>query len=180
LSPYAVTKKVNELYAAVFQDKYDVAAIGLRYFNVFGPRQDPDGPYAAVIPRWIKALMAGEPCVIFGDGGTSRDFCYVDNAVQANLLAAHCPPAATGTAYNVAYGGRVTLNELYEQLRSRVEQLLPGVEAGPKVYEHPRPGDIRHSQADLENVTTALGYEPAYDLARGLDVAMPWYVRSSR
>jgi UDP-N-acetylglucosamine/UDP-N-acetyl-alpha-D-glucosaminouronate 4-epimerase len=176
LSPYAVTKVSNELYAAVFQDKYGLATVGLRYFNVFGPRQDPNGPYAAVIPRWISALLAGRPCVVYGDGESSRDFCYVANAVQANLLAAVCPPTATGGAYNVAYGGRTTLNELYEQLRRRVEQVRPGSAFGHKIHEPARPGDIPHSQADLGKISQALGYVPAYDLKAGLTEAMPWYV----
>lgn len=178
LSPYAVTKWTNELYAAAFQDKYGLPVVGLRYFNVFGPRQDPDGPYAAVIPRWVKALLAGQPCRIYGDGQTSRDFCYVANAVQANLLAAFCPDAATGTTYNVAYGGRTTLNELYDELRRRVQELRPDLRLGDKVHEGSRAGDIRHSQADLGKITGALGYVPAYDLKAGLSEAMPWYVRS--
>lgn len=176
LSPYAVSKFADELYASVFQRAYGLRVVGLRYFNVFGARQDPQGPYAAVIPRWIRSLMMGAPCLVFGDGETSRDFCYVANTVQANLLAAHCRDDATGVAYNVSYGGRTTLNQLYDELRQRVERLRRDARVGDKIHEQVRPGDVRHSHAGLEKVKDALGYAPTHDLARGLDEAMPWYV----
>lgn len=175
LSPYAASKRANELYAAAFQASYGMKIVGLRYFNVFGPRQDPDGPYAAVIPRWIKAMLDGAACTVFGDGETSRDFCYVANTVQANLLAALCPDDVTGTSYNVSYGGRVTLNELFEELRTRVESLRPGLVIPDKVHEPARSGDVRHSQADLTRVVASLGYSPTHDVRRGLDDAMAWY-----
>jgi len=177
LSPYALSKYVDELYADVFARCYGVEAIGLRYFNVFGARQDPQGPYAAVIPRWVRALIRGERVSIFGDGETSRDFCYVANAVQANLLAALADvPAAVGQVYNVAFGDRTSLNTLFEALRRRLaDHLRRPIEARP-TYEPFRPGDVRHSQADIGKARRLLGYDPQHDLARGLDEALPWYV----
>ncbi|MEX2546828.1 MAG: SDR family oxidoreductase [Chloroflexota bacterium] len=175
LSPYAVTKVANELYAGAFQRAYGLEVIGLRYFNVFGTRQDPDGPYAAVIPRWIGALMRGDPCTIYGDGETSRDFCYVANVVQANVLAAQAAASVTGGVYNVAYGRSTTLNGLYLQLRDHVQRLRPGATLADKVHEPFRQGDVRHSLASVRRTTGALGYRPTHDLARGLDEAMPWY-----
>ncbi len=175
LSPYAVTKVANELYAGAFQRAYGLEVIGLRYFNVFGPRQDPNGPYAAVIPRWIGALMRGDPCTIYGDGETSRDFCYVANVVQANLLAAHAAAPATGDVYNVSYGRSTSLNELYLELRGRVQRLRPEAALADRIYEPFRPGDVRHSLASVKKAKEALGYRPTHDLLLGLDEAMPWY-----
>ena len=179
LSPYAVTKRIAELYARTVQDHYGLETVGLRYFNVFGPRQDPDGPYAAVIPRWIDTLLAGERCTIHGDGATSRDFCYVGNVVQANLRAAVAPATATGTVYNVAVGDRTTLNELHAIL---VEGLAArgSVDAGLQpVYSDFRPGDVRHSLADVSRARAALGYDPAVTAREGLARALDWYVAHS-
>ncbi len=173
LSPYAVTKYLNELYADVFGRCYATGAIGLRYFNVFGARQDPEGAYAAVIPRWVRALLRGERVSIYGDGETSRDFCYVANAVQANLRAALATDAAAvNQVYNVAVGERTTLNGLYATLR----QLLPDLDAPPAVHENFRAGDVRHSQADVGKAVRLLGYAPTHDLRAGLVEALPWYV----
>lgn len=177
LSPYAVTKYVNELYADVFAKAYGLQSIGLRYFNVFGPRQDPNGAYAAVIPRWIASMIKGEPIFINGDGETSRDFCYVANAVQANLLAATITkPEAVNQIYNVAVGDRTTLNELYAQLLS---QLLPRnahLQDAKPTYRDFRAGDVRHSLADISKAATHLGYAPTQRVAQGITKAMAWYV----
>jgi UDP-N-acetylglucosamine 4-epimerase len=176
LSPYAVTKYVNELYADVFARCYGLNTIGLRYFNVFGPRQNPNGAYAAVVPKWTAALLQGEPVYINGDGETSRDFCYVANAVQANLLAATTTqPDARNQVYNVAVGDRTTLNDLFRLIR---EALVPhGVspDAAP-THRDFRAGDVRHSQADVSKAQRLLGYAPTHRLADGVEVAMPWYV----
>ncbi len=173
LSPYAVTKHLNELYADVFGRCYGTGAIGLRYFNVFGARQDPEGAYAAVIPRWVRALLRGERVSIYGDGETSRDFCYVANAVQANLRAALVTDeAAVNQVYNVAVGERTTLNGLYALLR----QLLPDLDAPAAVHEAFRAGDVRHSQADVGKAVRLLGYAPTHDLRAGLVEALHWYV----
>lgn len=176
LSPYAATKLVNEIYARIFQDTYGLECIGLRYFNVFGPRQDPNGPYAAVMPRWMAALVEGRPCEIFGDGETSRDFCFVANAVQANLLAATVEdPAATNQVYNVACADRTTLNELFVLIRERVARAVPAAATAEPIYAPPRKGDIRHSLADIEKAIRLLGYEPTHRVAEGLDVTVGWY-----
>jgi UDP-N-acetylglucosamine 4-epimerase len=176
LSPYAVTKYVDELYADVFGRCYGMASIGLRYFNVFGARQDPDGAYAAVIPRWVDTMLRGSPVVIHGDGETTRDFCYVSNVVQANLLAATTAEgAAINQVYNVAVGGRMSLNALYETLRSLLGQRHPGRTFAPPRHEDFRPGDVRHSQADIAKAGRLLGYVPAYDVRAGLVEALPWY-----
>jgi UDP-N-acetylglucosamine 4-epimerase len=179
LSPYAVTKYVNELYAGVFARSYGFHTIGLRYFNVFGPRQDPDGAYAAVVPKWTAALLMGETVFINGDGETSRDFTFVANAVQANLLAAMAPKEARNQVYNVAVGGRTTLNELFTALR---QALVPhGVGADVQAqYRDFRAGDVRHSQADVSKAERLLGYAPSHRLAEGVEAAMPWYVNLLR
>ncbi|MFA7436671.1 SDR family oxidoreductase [Castellaniella sp.] len=179
LSPYAITKYVNELYADVFSRTWGLDSTGLRYFNVFGPRQDPDGAYAAVIPKWISAMIRGEPVVINGDGETSRDFCFVDNAVQANLLAALAGPRGQNQVYNVALNARTSLNELFGHLRAILGR--HGVEY-PHAAQHAdfRAGDIRHSQADITKARTLLGYDPQFDILQGLESAMPWYVRFLR
>ena len=177
LSPYAVTKLVNELYADVFARCYGMQSIGLRYFNIFGARQDPDGAYAAVIPRWIRALLTAEDVVINGDGETSRDFCYVDNAVQANLLAAVTEDAAAvNQIYNVAVDDRTSLNRLFALLRDAIAPLVPAVAAMAPIYGEFRPGDVRHSQADIGKARRLLGYAPTHDLIDGLRAALPWYV----
>jgi UDP-N-acetylglucosamine/UDP-N-acetylgalactosamine 4-epimerase len=176
LSPYAVTKYVNELYADVFARCYDFDTIGLRYFNVFGARQDPAGAYAAVIPKWTAALLAGDEVSINGDGETSRDFCYVANAVQANLLAATVTdPKARNQVYNVAVGDRTTLKRLFELLRSGLG--AHGVDpATQPIYRSFREGDIRHSQADIDKARRLLGYAPSHRIEDGLEAAMAWYV----
>ncbi|MBI1752392.1 MAG: Vi polysaccharide biosynthesis UDP-N-acetylglucosaminuronic acid C-4 epimerase TviC [Acidobacteria bacterium] len=176
LSPYAVTKLVNELYAKVFGSTYGLQTIGLRYFNVFGRRQSPNGPYAAVIPLWIAGLMRRKAVAINGDGETSRDFCYVENVVQANLLAATATdPAATSQVYNVAFGGRTTLNQLHEKLRSRLARHDAAIGALEPDYRPFRGGDVRHSQADISKAAGLLGYAPQFDVDRGLDEALAWY-----
>ena len=176
LSPYAVTKYVNELYAEVFARCYGLQSIGLRYFNVFGRRQDPDGAYAAVIPRWIAALLVGTPVAINGDGETTRDFCYVDNAVQANLLAALADDAGVDQIYNVAVSGRTSLNALFDKLKAGLLLTAPQVATQSATYREFRAGDVRHSQADIGKATRLLGYAPTHDIDAGLAAAMPWYV----
>ena len=177
LSPYALNKRTNEDYAAVFARNYGFQATGLRYFNVFGPRQDPDGAYAAVIPKWTSSLLKGEPVYINGDGETSRDFCFVANAVQANLLAATADdPAAAGQAYNVAVQERTTLNELFALIRSELAQRYPHVASMQPQYRDFREGDIRHSLADIGKARNLLGYEPTDRVTAGLRKAMDWYI----
>ena len=177
LSPYAVTKVVNELYAEVFARAYGFNAIGLRYFNGFGPRQDPNGAYAAVIPRWIAAMIRGEDVVIYGDGETSRDFCFVDNVVQANLLAATTvAPEAVNPVYNVAVGERTTLNALYAELHRRRWPRYPRLRDARPVYCDFRAGDVRHSLADISRARRLLGYAPTQRLGQGLERAMAWYI----
>ena len=179
LSPYAVTKYVNELYADVFERSYGFRSVGLRYFNVFGKRQDPDGAYAAVIPKWTSAMIRGDDVQINGDGETSRDFCFVDNAVQANLLAALASDKGINQVYNVAYSGRTTLNQLYDFLAKTLAE--QGVQYDKKpVYVDFRAGDVRHSQADIGKAGKLLGYQPEFDIQRGLQTAMPWYTKFLR
>jgi UDP-N-acetylglucosamine 4-epimerase len=169
LSPYAVTKYLNELYAEVFGRCYGMPTIGLRYFNVFGPRQDPDGAYAAVIPRWIASMLEGRECVINGDGETSRDFCYVRNVVQANLRAALTSEAdAIGRVYNVAVGQRTTLNELHAALAAAIEGLRPDLRVAAPAHAPFRAGDVRHSLADISLARRLLGYEPSHTIAAGM------------
>lgn len=175
LSPYAVTKYVNELYADVFHKTYGLNSVGLRYFNVFGKRQDPDGAYAAVIPKWTAAMIANQAVFINGDGETSRDFCFVENAVQANILAATTADEGMNQVYNVALGDRTTLNSLFTSLQSALQD--NGV-----VYSKPadkrdfRAGDVRHSQAEISKAETLLGYQPEFKIQQGIDKAMPWYI----
>jgi UDP-N-acetylglucosamine 4-epimerase len=176
LSPYAVTKYVDELYADVFARCYGTGAIGLRYFNVFGARQDPDGAYAAVIPRWVDAMLRESPVVIHGDGETTRDFCYIANVVQANLLAAATTEdAALNQVYNVAVGGRMSLNALYGTLQTLLRERHPALAVPPAIHEDFRPGDVRHSQADISKARRLLGFLPEYDVRTGLAEALPWY-----
>ena len=178
LSPYAVTKYVNELYAEVFARTYGLDSVGLRYFNVFGPHQDPDGAYAAVIPKWIAALMRDETVWINGDGETSRDFCYIDNAVQANLLAATTRvPDALNQVYNVAVGERTSLNDLHRQIQQELRARRPELKLRPAEYREFRAGDVRHSLADIGKARRLLGYQPSHTLAQGLKTAMDWYVK---
>ncbi len=175
LSPYAVTKYVNELYADVFHKTYGLHSIGLRYFNVFGKRQDPDGAYAAVIPKWTASLIENQDVFINGDGETSRDFCFVENAVQANLLAATAEQSGKNQVYNVAVGDRTTLNILFKSLKSSLANNQIKSEKSP-VYRDFRAGDVRHSQADISKAQKLLGYEPEYKIQQGIDKAMPWYI----
>jgi UDP-N-acetylglucosamine/UDP-N-acetylgalactosamine 4-epimerase len=180
LSPYAATKATNEMYASVFQRNYGLQTVGLRYFNVFGRRQDPNGAYAAVIPRWVDKMLRDEECEIFGDGGTSRDFCYIANAVQANLLAACvAEPAATGEAYNVACGEETSLNELFELIRAGLTLHHPGVATARPKYSPARQGDIRRSLADIGKARRQLGYEPTHRVPDGLTEALAWYTARS-
>ncbi|MBQ0764470.1 NAD-dependent epimerase/dehydratase family protein [Marinobacter psychrophilus] len=176
LSPYAVTKYVNELYADVFARCYGFTAIGLRYFNVFGKRQDPNGAYAAVIPKWTAAMVNNEEVLINGDGETSRDFCFIENAVQANLLAATAGDSAKNEVYNVAVGDRTTLNDLFAALKSALGDNGVVYEKSP-VYRDFRPGDVRHSQADIGKAASKLGYAPEFRIQEGIARAMPWYLR---
>ena len=177
LSPYAVTKYVNELYADVFARAYGMQCVGLRYFNVFGPRQDPQGAYAAVIPRWFGELLDGQECQINGDGETSRDFCYIDNTVQANLLAATTDnPEAVNQVYNVAFGGRTTLNQLYLGIRDLLGEAVPEIRGREAHYQGFREGDVRHSQADISKAGRLLGYHPAFDAAMGLAETSRWFL----
>lgn len=176
LSPYAVTKYVNELYADVFSRHFGLETIGLRYFNVFGPRQDPSGAYAAVIPRWISAMLSGREVKIYGDGETTRDFCPVANVVRANVLAAGTTaPDSLNQVYNVAVGGQTTLRALFECIREVLAEHGHVYQRSP-VYEEFRAGDVRHSRADIGKARRLLGYEPVFDLGQGLRIAMPWYL----
>ena len=177
LSPYAVTKLVNELYARVFASTYRFKSIGLRYFNVFGRRQDPNGAYAAVIPLWFGALIRKNKVYINGDGETSRDFCFIDNCVQANLLAATANDDAADQVYNVAFGQRTTLNELFSLIRNRVARTLPDRAGITADYREFRPGDVRHSLADISKARNFLGYSPQYSVEEGLDMASLWYMK---
>ena len=177
LSPYAATKRINEIYAEAFACNYGIATIGLRYFNVFGPRQDPHGAYAAVIPRWIAAILARQPVEIFGDGQTSRDFCYVDNAVQMNVLAAVTQePRALDQVYNVAVGERTTLIELFGLLRDALAERFPEVVETTPAFRAFRPGDVRHSQAAIDKAVDLLGYRPTHRIRDGIAQALAWYV----
>lgn len=175
LSPYAVTKYVDELYADVFQRCYGFNSVGLRYFNVFGQRQDPFGAYAAVIPQWFASLLRGETVYVNGDGETSRDFCYIDNVVQANLLASFAQGAAVNKIYNVAFGQRTTLNELFALIKEEVVRHRAEAAGAQAVHRDFRPGDVRHSLADISRARNLLGYDPQFDVRQGLRLAGDWY-----
>ena len=176
LSPYALTKRANELYAEVFARCYGLETVGLRYFNVFGPRQDPNGPYAAVIPKWIAALMQNQPIRIHGDGETSRDFCYVANVVQANFLAAAVQkPEAINEIYNVAVCARTSLNQLFGWLREGLLPDYPRLQDCQPIHGDFRAGDVRHSEADISKATRLLGYQPSHTVQQGLAEALAWY-----
>jgi UDP-N-acetylglucosamine 4-epimerase len=176
LSPYAATKRIDELYADVVARAYGLATIGLRYFNVFGPRQDPEGAYAAVIPKWIKSMLVGEPVYINGTGETSRDFCYVRNVVQANVLAATTTNNnALNEVYNVAVNHRTTLTELFSLLRDRLARDHEHLAGTRPVYRDFRSGDVMHSEADITKAESLLGYRPTHTIEQGLDEALPWY-----
>jgi UDP-N-acetylglucosamine 4-epimerase len=177
LSPYATTKLIDEIYADTFARTHGIESVGLRYFNVFGPRQDPDGAYAAVVPRWTQQLISGGSCAVFGDGSASRDFCFVDNVVQANLLAALVPSAQLSEPiFNVACGARTSLTELFALIRGFVARSRPEVASATLVREAARPGDIPHSLASIERAKTRLGYEPKFDVAQGMEQTVRWYV----
>lgn len=176
LSPYAVTKYVNELYADVFAKTYGFNCIGLRYFNVFGKRQDPNGAYAAVIPKWTAAMLSGEQVFINGDGETSRDFCFIENTVQMNILAATADNNAKNEVYNVAVGDRTTLKDLYQAIKVSLETLEVKVIPEQPQYRDFRAGDVRHSQADISKAKNLLGYEPEFVISKGINKAMPWYL----
>ena len=176
LSPYAVTKYVNELYADVFARTYGFNTIGLRYFNIFGKRQTPDGAYAAVIPKWTAAMIQGNDVLVNGDGDTSRDFNFIENAVQANILAATAGNDAKNQVYNVAVGGRTTLNTLFTALKESLSTNGVSYNQAP-VYQDFRAGDVRHSQADISKIQSRLGYDPQFNIIQGIEKAMPWYVK---
>lgn len=181
LSPYAVTKYVNELYADVFSKTYGIECIGLRYFNVFGPRQDPNGAYAAVIPKWFEAMTTSAVCHINGDGETSRDFSYIENTVQANLLAATTTnPKAVNQVYNVAFGSRTTLNELYSHINDLVAEFNSNVVGMEPLYRDFRDGDVRHSLADITKATSRLGYIPSHGVKLGLKETAEWFFSKRR
>jgi len=176
LSPYAASKAMCETYAKVFNRCYNMQIVGLRYFNVFGPRQDPDGPYAAVMPKWISALRKGETVFINGDGETSRDFCYVANVVQANLLSATAQHDEIGVqVFNVARGDRTSLNQLFAAIRESLQRRDPSIGNPQPTYRDFRPGDILHSQADISHIQRLTGYEPTHDVSQGLEEALEWY-----
>jgi len=179
LSPYAVTKLVNELYAQVFARTYDFNTIGLRYFNIFGKRQDPNGAYAAVIPKWVNSIINKEDVFINGDGETSRDFCYIENTVQMSLLAATTTnEQATNQVYNVALNDRTSLNKLYQMIEERLIDRIDGLEKKEPIYRDFRAGDVRHSQADISKAQSLINYQPSHNIAEGLNEAMDWYVKS--
>jgi UDP-N-acetylglucosamine 4-epimerase len=179
LSPYAVTKVVNELYAQVFAKTYGFETIGLRYFNIFGKRQDPNGAYAAVIPKWVAAILGKNDVFINGDGETSRDFCYIDNTIQMNLLAATTDNNnATNQVYNVALNDRTSLNKIYQMIEDRLIKRTQGLERKDPIYRDFRAGDVRHSQANIDKAQELLDYQPKYMISEGMDKAMDWYVNS--
>jgi len=179
LSPYAVTKLVNELYAQVFAKTYNFNTIGLRYFNIFGKRQDPNGAYAAVIPKWTEAIIKGKDVFINGDGETSRDFCYIENTIQMNLLAATAEnPEAANQVYNVALNDRTSLNDLYQMIEDILISRIDVLEKKEPIYRDFRTGDVRHSQADISKAQSLINYQPSHNIAEGLNEAMDWYVES--
>lgn len=175
LSPYAITKYVNELYARIFAQTYGFKTIGLRYFNVFGPRQDPNGAYAAVVPRWLSAITDGADVNINGDGETSRDFCYIQNVVQANILAAMSNDSCRDEVYNVAVGGRTSLNDLYHLLETELRRYGVTTDNAPH-YRDFRQGDVRHSEADISKVKAHLGYEPSHNIRQGIEALVAYHV----
>ena len=181
LSPYAVTKIVNELYANVFAKTYGFKTIGLRYFNIFGKRQNPKGAYAAVIPKWVASIINNDEVYINGDGTTSRDFCYIKNAVQVNLLAATTDnDDAIDQVYNVALNDRTSLNKLYQMIENGIIQRTEGIKNKKPIYRAFRPGDVRHSQANIDKAKALLGYQPKFLISQGLDEALDWYIKSKK
>ena len=181
LSPYAVTKVVNELYSQVFAKAYNFRTVGLRYFNIFGKRQDPDGAYAAVIPKWVSSILNKEDVFINGDGETSRDFCYIDNTVQMNLLAAMADnDKATDQVYNVAVNDRTSLNQLYQMIEDKLVQRTTGLEKKEPIYRDFRAGDVRHSLADISKARKLLDYQPKYMISKGMDDSIDWYIKNNK
>jgi UDP-N-acetylglucosamine 4-epimerase len=179
LSPYAVTKYTNELYASVFHKCYGMETIGLRYFNVFGKRQNPNGAYAAVIPKWVASLLHNEPVYINGDGETSRDFTYIANVIQANILAGITTKnSAFGEVFNAAAGGRLTLNDLYTSISNHLAKNISGFEPKKPIYQEFRQGDIRHSNANIDKIKSTLGYNPTHNINSGLDECILWYINN--
>ncbi len=179
LSPYAVTKLVNELYANVFSKTYNFKTIGLRYFNVFGKRQNPNGAYAAVIPKWVSAIINNEKIYINGDGSTSRDFCYVDNAVQINILAAtSINENSADQVYNVALNEQTSLNELYGMIQEKIFERIDGLSRQNPIYRDFRQGDVLHSLADINKARNLLGYDPKFKISKGMDETVNWYVKN--
>ena len=179
LSPYAAMKMANELYGGVFKRTYGMETIGLRYFNVFGRRQDPDGAYAAVIPKWVSSLLTSEDVYIYGDGKTSRDFTYIDNVIQMNLLSGLTDnPEAFGEAFNVAIGGRNTLNELYILISKELDMHIESFDKKDPIYRDFREGDIRHSNADISKAQNLIGYAPTHDIYQGMEEAIGWYIEN--
>ena len=177
LSPYAVTKVVNELYASVFAKTYGFKTVGLRYFNIFGKRQDPEGAYAAVIPKWVSDILSGADVFINGDGKTSRDFCYIDNTVQMNLLAATTTDSnSTDQVYNVAVNDQTDLNQLYQMIEEKLINRVENITKKDPIYRDFRAGDVRHSLADISKAKSLLGYDPDYKINEGLNESMDWYI----
>ncbi len=180
LSPYAAMKMTNELYGGVFKRTYDMETIGLRYFNVFGRRQDPNGAYAAVIPKWVDSLLTGEDVYINGDGETSRDFTYIDNVIQMNILSGLTDnPEAFGEAFNVAVGGRNTLSELYLLINKELDKHIKSFDSKKAIYRDFREGDIRHSNANISKARNFIGYVPTHDIYQGMEEAIEWYIENS-
>lgn len=178
LSPYAVTKYVNELYASVFARTYAFKTIGLRYFNIFGRRQDPNGAYAAVIPKWVAAMLKHEDVFINGDGETSRDFCYIENVIQANILSALATTEeAVDQVYNIAYNDQTSLNQLFDMIRSLLQDRIQGLQVKDPVYRDFRAGDVRHSRADISKAQNLLGYQPEYNIGKGMEECIDWYIQ---
>ena len=179
LSPYAITKYINELYAEIFSSTYALQSIGLRYFNVFGPRQDSKGAYAAVIPKWVESMMEDEEVYINGNGETTRDFCYIENVVQANLIAARTLDlSAVNQIYNVAYGEETSLNEVYIQIKKNLIHTFPNLANAKPEYRDFRKGDVLQSLACIKKAREKLGYEPSYDLRKGLELTVDWYLKN--
>ncbi len=176
VSPYGLTKRADELYGELFRSVYGLETVALRYFNVFGRRQDPRSTYAAVIPQWARRLVKGEPCYIHGDGETTRDFCYIDNVVQANVLAARVALGQGDQIYNVGVGERTSLNDLFRGMRTVLAEARPEIAESQPVYDDFRSGDVRHSQADVGKIRRNLGFVPTHKLADGLGETLPWYV----
>jgi len=179
LSPYAVTKLVNELYAEVFARTFGFKTIGLRYFNIFGKRQDPNGAYAAVIPKWTLAMLNNEIIYINGKGDTSRDFCFIENAVQMNILSATATEEAKNNVYNVAVGDRTSLNELFNEIKKILTNTLPEIKTLEAEYRDYRAGDVRHSQANISKAIENLSYKPTHDIRNGLNIALKWYLKNN-